>query len=158
MQKKYGVCKILGDNGFKCYFEYKRTCKKDGFGVHSMIVGRDIITKTPLYSIVSPSYICNLSSAAPEGIIKRGSLLIQDYREMSIDGMLEFLESMTDEQLAEYLYHIEEMKIRHMQAIIDHKEKLKKNRLDEKAKKEDLENKRAKVKSLVREKLNNKNN
>ena len=147
MKKYYGKCKILGEPNFECYFEYKYVSRRDKEGIDSIIVGRDIVTNTPLYTML-PSMTCNtLEQAVSNHIIKRGKLIIKDFEKISVDDMVYFLDNLTDEKLEAYIIKIKEMKSQYLQAIINYKTSLKNLRLNERSQKENI---RIKKKSLAR--------
>jgi hypothetical protein len=117
MEKHCGKCSVLGEPNFECYFEYKNIFREDEYGKYNVIVGKEVLTGTQLYTILPSMMPSNLKDAALDHIIKRRKLIIEKYEEVSVNDMLEYLGNLTDEELTAYLNKINEIKLKYLQAL-----------------------------------------
>ena len=128
MQKYYGTCKILGDPDFTYYIEYKPVFVNDKYGEHTIMVGRDVVTNTRLTTMTPQTETNSLRRAALNDIVKKRKLIIESYKEISREKMIEFLNNITDQEIESYLMHINEIKSKYAQEILRCKMEIKESR------------------------------
>ena len=126
MKKYYGKCKILGDSDFTCYFEYKHTFVRDKNGEYEIVIGKDVVTNTTLYTMIPSTMSSNLEEAAIRNAIKRGKLIIENYEEITINEMKDFLDKITDEEIEMHLAKLNEIKAKYLQSLLSYKASVKK--------------------------------
>lgn len=149
MEKSYGYCTILGDgpdSKFQMLIEYSH--HQEGKFFHYLI-GKDIITGTPVFSIPFRE-TKSLDIAAENDRIKRGKLITNDYWNISRNEMSERLSKLTKEDIEVYVSRIKHLKEKYLEAAHNAKVENKKNKLEEKNRKKSFMSERRRLVRLAR--------
>ncbi len=165
-EKYYGKCNILGgDKNFDLLIEYRYVLKKDkgyygscecsAFGFDpdeysTVIIGKDIVTGTPVFSMLPHSYASTIEDAAKLRIIKKGKLIVKTFERVSIEDAADYLNKMTDEEAIEYVKKVDELKQMYSEEITREKFNFSVHKNSERIQKENLELGKDRVKRLVR--------
>jgi hypothetical protein len=167
-EKHYGKCNILGDENFDVLIEYRYALRKDkdwsarklsdlGFDPHpytEIIIGKDIVTGTPVFSMLpskSKLYgVSTLEEAAELKVIKKGNLIVRRNKEISVSEMANYLNEMTEEAANEYIKKVNDLKEMYSKAMFRAKHGSSDCMANEELQKENLEVGKERIKRLVR--------
>ena len=163
-EKYYGVCDILGDykvknvidaymgeREFEVLFEFRKIGMIDAESkeyIGDYVIGKDIITGTPLY--LRNKYVIELEQAAEKKMIRKGKLIILFYKQISEKEMKEKLQSMSKEDIEQYVKRINSIKEKYAKARINAKEAKKQQRANSRNQSRLLNLEKGRVKELVR--------
>lgn len=163
-ERYYGKCNVLGDKDFVLLIEYKYalrknkgyygSCECSAFGFDpdeydTVIIGKDIVTGTPIFSMLPSRIVSTLEDAAKEKIIRKGKLIVKTCERVSIDYMSNYLNKMTNKEANEYIKKVNELKVMYSEAVTKEKRDSNNRKANEKIQKENLEVEKSIVKKLA---------
>ncbi len=155
-KKYYGKCDILGMENFDFLIEYRYALRKDKSdycssdidGYSTVIIGREIVTGTPIFSMLPSNYASTVEDAAKLGIIKKGKLIAKSLERVSVSKMSNYLNQMTNEEAYEYIRKVNQLKSIYSEAIVKEKCNSNSRKANERIQKENLEAGKARVKRM----------
>jgi len=112
------ISKLIIRENFDFLIEYRYALKKDKSdycssdidGYSTVIIGREIVTGTPIFSMLPSNYASTVEDAAKLGIIKKGKLIAKSLERVSVSKMSNYLNQMTNEEAYEYIRKVNQLK------------------------------------------------
>ena len=156
-EKRYGLCSILGEQGFECIgkdgyntiIEYREFIKNTGTSYTPVAIGKDMITGTPLRSLPWDTAPGTLEEAAERKLIKKDGLIVSHYWNMGRKEIIEILKGMSKEDVEAYAARINGLKVIYAEAAKNQKASVEEARLTAKYQKNKIKEERERLSSLI---------
>jgi hypothetical protein len=152
-EKKYGKCTLFGDAFYEYVFEYRDAIKADGKDFDRIVIGKDIITGTPIKSVPFGKHPRDLEDAVEKGIVKKSNLkntlIINHFYQIDRKDVIDFLEAMTPVEAEFYASKINALKLYYAQKVQMHKNAKKNSILEEKRQEIEIMEEKERLQSIL---------